>query len=91
MSGETIDSFKNVVGEKLQPMSQVFYCAKMVRDFTKNLRDAEFDHDHVEEQKWAAALDGMRSELYKAIEALPEGERGTLVAMYETLRHWAYR
>lgn len=83
--------WSNIVGQKLQPMPQVFYCAGLVRDFTKRTKEAHNANDFPEAQKWAVALEDANKSLYEAIKALPTEEREMLVAMYETLRHWAYR
>lgn len=86
-----IESFKEVKGERLQPMSQVFYCARLVADFDKKNRAAVAADDHDAADQWYSALSRARDDLRTAIEDLSEEEREPLVAMYETLRGWAYR
>ena len=88
---EIESSFKEVKGERLQPMSQVFYCARLVADFDKKRRVAAEVDDFDAEKQWAEALDRARDDLHTAIADLSEEEREPLVAMYVTLRHWAYR
>lgn len=71
-------------------MSDVFHYAGVVSNFIKNRDKAQSDEDWLAIEQWTAALDRARVDLHHAIEALPGDERDKLVAMYETLRHWAY-
>lgn len=91
MDDESKTAWKQGEGEKLHGMHQVFYCASLVADFDKRRRASARDEDFKNEVQWSDAIDRARDDLRTAISDLPEDEREKLVAMYETLRHWAYQ
>lgn len=72
-------------------MVAAFLCAKRVGELLARRSVAQATDSFAEVEQLETLLDVARVGLHGAIEALPETERSLLVAMYETLRHWAYR
>lgn len=71
-----------------EQMEVVFTRARTVRDLLAHRQGAVDGTDKFYEI--TDLIEVARKGLHGAIESLPDAERSLLVAMYETLRTWAY-